>query len=110
MAHVSETFNDVASAELAALMDDQKNFFRLLSNAFKVSHKNFIRYLKKSRLSEWEVGCCCLFCIGLNNKEIKHYLKRPSFNNDVSKIRVKLKVEKKGSIYTFLCKRMAEMD
>ena len=109
MAHVSETFNDVASAELAALMDDQKNFFRLLSNAFKVSHKNFIRYLKKSRLSEWEVGCCCLFCIGLNNKEIKHYLKRPSFNNDVSKIRVKLKVEK-GSIYTFLCKRMAEMD
>ncbi len=109
MAHVSETFNDVASAELAALMDDQRNFFRLLSNAFKVSHKNFIRYLKKSRLSEWEIGCCCLFCIGLNNKEITHYLKRPSFNNDVSKIRIKLKVEK-GSIYTFLCKRMAEMD
>ena len=109
MAHVSETFNDVASAELAALMDDQRNFFRLLSNAFKVSHKNFIRYLKKSRLSEWEIGCCCLFCIGLNNKEITHYLKRPSFNNDVSKIRIKLKVEK-GSIYTFLCKKMAEMD
>ena len=47
---------------------------------------------------------------GLNNSEIADYLKRPSFKNDLTTIRGKLKVERRTNIGIFLQKRMAEKD
>ena len=78
-AHVSKTFDKDAKAELAALMGEQKDFLKSIGLAFSLSHPNFIGYLNKCRLNDWEKGCCCMFCIGLNNSEIADYLKRPSF-------------------------------
>ena len=109
-AHVSETFDKEAKAELAALMGEQKDFLKSIGLAFSLSHPNFISYLNKCRLNDWEKGCCCMFCIGLNNSEIADYLKRPSFKNDLTTIRGKLKVERRTNIGIFLQKRMAEKD
>ena len=109
-AHVSKTFDKEAKAELAALMGEQKDFLKSIGLAFSLSHPNFISYLNKCRLNDWEKGCCCMFCIGLNNSEIADYLKRPSFKNDLTTIRGKLKVERRANIGIFLQKRMAEKD
>lgn len=109
-AHVSKTFDKDAKAELAALMGEQKDFLKSIGLAFSLSHPNFISYLNKCRLNDWEKGCCCMFCIGLNNSEIADYLKRPSFKNDLTTIRGKLKVERRTNIGIFLQKRMAEKD
>lgn len=109
-AHVSKTFDKEAKAELAALMVEQKDFLKSIGLAFSLSHPNFISYLNKCRLNDWEKGCCCMFCIGLNNSEIADYLKRPSFKNDLTTIRGKLKVERRANIGIFLQKRMAEKD
>ena len=109
-AHVSKTFDKDAKAELAALMGEQKDFLKSIGLAFSLSHPNFIGYLNKCRLNDWEKGCCCMFCIGLNNSEIADYLKRPSFMNDLTTIRGKLKVERRTNIGIFLQKRMAEKD
>lgn len=109
-AHVSKTFDKDAKAELAALMGEQKDFLKSIRLAFSLSHPNFIGYLNKCRLNDWEKGCCCMFCIGLNNSEIADYLKRPSFKNDLTTIRGKLKVERRTNIGIFLQKRMAEKD
>lgn len=109
-AHVSKTFDKDAKAELAALMGEQKDFLKSIGLAFSLSHPNFIGYLNKCRLNDWEKGCCCMFCIGLNNNEIADYLKRPSFKNDLTTIRGKLKVERRANIGIFLQKRMAEKD
>lgn len=109
-AHVSKTFDKEAKVELAALMGEQKDFLKSIGLAFSLSHPNFISYLNKCRLNDWEKGCCCMFCIGLNNSEIADYLKRPSFKNDLTTIRGKLKVERRTNIGIFLQKRMAEKD
>lgn len=109
-AHVSKTFDKDAKAELAALMGEQKDFLKSIGLAFSLSHPNFIGYLNKCRLNDWEKGGCCMFCIGLNNSEIADYLKRPSFKNDLTTIRGKLKVERRTNIGIFLQKRMAEKD
>lgn len=109
-AHVSKTFDKDAKAELAALMGEQKDFLKSIGLAFSLSHPNFIGYLNKCRLNDWEKGCCCMLCIGLNNSEIADYLKRPSFKNDLTTIRGKLKVERRTNIGIFLQKRMAEKD
>lgn len=109
-AHVSKTFDKEAKAELAALMGEQKDFLKSIGLAFSLSHPNFISYLNKCRLNDLEKGCCCMFCIGLNNSEIADYLKRPSFKNDLTIIRGKLKVERRTNIGIFLQKRMAEKD
>ena len=109
-AHVSKIFDKDAKAELAALMGEQKDFLKSIGLAFSLSHPNFIGYLNKCRLNDWEKGCCCMFCIGLNNSEIADYLKRPSFKNDLTTIRGKLKVERRTNIGIFLQKRMAEKD
>lgn len=109
-AHVSKTFDKEAKAELATLMGEQKDFLKSIGLAFSLSHPNFIGYLNKCRLNDWEKGCCCMFCIGLNNSEIADYLKRPSFKNDLTTIRGKLKVERRTNIGIFLQKRMAEKD
>lgn len=109
-AHVSKTFDKDAKAELAALMGEQKDFLKSIGLAFSLSYPNFIGYLNKCRLNDWEKGCCCMFCIGLNNSEIADYLKRPSFKNDLTTIRGKLKVERRTNIGIFLQKRMAEKD
>lgn len=109
-AHVSKTFDKDTKAELAALMGEQKDFLKSIGLAFSLSHPNFIGYLNKCRLNDWEKGCCCMFCIGLNNSEIADYLKRPSFKNDLTTIRGKLKVERRTNIGIFLQKRMAEKD
>ena len=57
---------------------------------FAGSHPNFIKFLEEKGLTEWEIGYCCLYAMGLRGKEIGQFIKLPSHYNLSSGIREKL--------------------
>ena len=65
-------------------------------------------FLRKTGLSEWEISCCCLYCIGLNGNEIANYLDIKYYYKKSSLIRSKLGVQF-VNIDTFLVNKMNEL-
>lgn len=66
LAELSDSFEKIAYAELGKLMEDREGFLESTRKTFMVSHPKFMSYLQKKNLTEWEIGCCCLYCIGFN--------------------------------------------
>lgn len=64
----------------------------LESNAwyFQEAYPSFVAKLKEKGLDDNEIGCCCLYAMGLKGKEISKYIGRKSHFNDCSRIRAKL--------------------
>mgnify|MGYP007119877659 FL=1 len=58
--------------------------------AFTGSHPDFIKYLERHNLTEWEIEYCCLYALGLKGKEVGTYIKLRSHYNISSEIREKL--------------------
>ena len=110
-AALSKNLVSSASDTLKEFMDDRERFLHSTKISFIIMHPQFISFLKNSGLTEWEIGCCCLYCIGLNGNEIAVYLKRKSFYNASSVIRKKLGLEKHGiNLDNFLKGKMQELD
>ena len=110
-AALSKNLVSSASDTLKEFMDDRDRFLHSTKISFIIMHPQFISFLKNSGLTEWEIGCCCLYCIGLNGNEIAVYLKRKSFYNASSVIRKKLGLEKHGiNLDNFLKGKMQELD
>ena len=95
---------------LDKLTRDSNYFMESTKASFEIAHPEFLDFLKDSGLSEWEIGCCCLYSIGLNGNEISVYLNRKSFYNISCNIRKKLKMETGANIDTFLKQKMMELD
>lgn len=109
LAELSDSFEKIAYAELGKLMEDREEFLESTRKTFMVSHPKFMSYLKKKNLTEWEIGCCCLYCIGFNGAEISEYLHRKAIYNVNSIIRQKLDIPKGGTqIDVFLKQKMQE--
>lgn len=102
--------HDYAAAMLDKLTRDSNYFMESTKASFEIAHPEFLDFLKDSGLSEWEIGCCCLYSIGLNGNEISVYLNRKSFYNISCNIRKKLKMETGANIDTFLKQKMMELD
>lgn len=110
-ASVSKNLRVSAAEALDDYLRDRDKFIYSTRLSFIILHPGFILYLKKSGLSEIEIGYCCLYCIGMNGSEISAYLKRKSFYNDSSAIRKKLGLEKHDvNLDIFLRKKMHEED
>ena len=108
LAEFSASFEKEAYTELKRLISDREAFMESTRKTFAVSHPKFISYLRDRKLSEWEIGCCCLYCIGFNGSELSEFLNRKSVYNTNSAIRHKLGIPKgKTQIDVFL-KRMME--
>lgn len=73
--------------KLVANADDFMSSSRL---AYLGSHPQFIKFLEDKGLTEWEIGYCCLYALGLKGKEIGIYIKMPGHYNISSSIRGKL--------------------
>lgn len=109
LAELSDSFEKIAYAELGKLMEDREGFLESTRKTFMVSHPKFMSYLQKKNLTEWEIGCCCLYCIGFNGAEISEYLNRKAIYNVNSIIRQKLDIPKGGTqIDVFLKQKMQE--
>ena len=91
-------------------MENREEFLESTKKTFMISHPKFMAYLRKRNLSEWEIGCCCLYCIGFNGAEISEYLNRKAIYNVNSTIRQKLDIPKGGTqIDVFLKQKMQEL-
>ena len=100
---------DTLAGRLDELMEDRESLLVFVRASFAIAYPHFIKYLKRSRLNDWEIGCCCLYCIGFNGNEVKNYLERPSVKNKVSGIRGRLGVEG-TNIDIFLRRKLTELE
>lgn len=109
LAELSDSFEKIAYNELEKLMENREEFLESTRKTFMISHPKFMSYLRKQNLTEWEIGCCCLYCIGFNGAEISEYLNRKAIYNVNSIIRQKLNIPKGGTqIDVFLTQKMKE--
>ena len=89
-------------------LKDNENFMNSTRLSFEVVYPKFISYLKKKGLSQWEIACCCLYCIGLNGSEISNFLEIKYFYKQSSVIRKKLNVQS-VNIDKFLLEKFREL-
>ena len=71
-AHITED-GCAPEKRVLQILADREAFMRSTREGFAVSHPGFIRHLEQKGLTEWEVGYCCLFALGLNGKEVGRY-------------------------------------
>ena len=101
-ANISTAFSKEALEELDQLMQDRASFLESTRISFALSHPKFIEHLYEKGLTDKEVSCCCLYCMGLNGSEISNYLEMKSFYNFSKVIRRKLSLNRSMNIDTYL--------
>lgn len=106
LSKVSNTFEKAAYCELEELMANPDEFIESTKKTFLVSRPKFIAYLRNRKLTEWEIGLCCLYCIGFNSSDVSEYLHRKSIYNVNSTIRQKLDIPKGTSKIDSFLKRL----
>ena len=94
--------------DLKIFLNNNSDFMKTTRLSFEMTHPKFISYLVKKGLSEWEIECCCLYCIGLNGNEIANYLDIKYFYKKSSLIRSKLGIQL-VNIDTYLLNKMNEL-
>ena len=109
-ANISSAFSKEAQKELDELMQDREKFLDSTRLYFSLSHPKFMRSLGEKGLTEREIACCCLYCIGLNGSEISNYLEMKSFYNISAVIRKKLHIDRHINIDTYLRKLLGQFE
>ena len=109
-ANISSAFSQDAHKELNELMRDRDKFLDSTRRYFSLSHPQFVESLENKDLTEREIACCCLYCIGLNGSEISNYLEMKSFYNLSAVIRKKLCIDRSVNIDTFLRKMLSQFE
>ena len=82
--------NNLVWNNIDAIINDKESFINTTRLSFEASNPDFISFLKEKNLSEYEIGYCCLYAIGLKGKEIGTYTKNGRYYNVSSDIRAKL--------------------
>lgn len=62
--------------EIEVLMSDREEFLSSTKIVFEESHPKFIAYLQDKELTDWEIGYCCLYTLGLKGKDIGEYIQK----------------------------------
>ena len=83
--------------EIEDLLENKEVFMASTRMAFAGSHPHFIKHLERCGLTEWEIGYCCLYALGLKGKEIGEYIQMKSHFNNSSDIRKKLGLPEHGT-------------
>lgn len=108
VSNISGIDMDKSLQELARYIENNEEFLQSTRKSFELTHPKFISYLTKKKLTEWEIGCCCLYCTGLNGNEIANYLDVKYFYKHSSIIRKKLGIQS-VNIDTFLIDKAKEL-
>lgn len=80
----------ISEQEIENLMADRESFLISTKVIFKESHPRFIAALEKKGLTEWEIGYCCLYTLGLKGKDVGDFIKKKRHYIISSEIRKKL--------------------
>ena len=109
-AHISSSFSKEASLRIKSLMENREYFLESTRMSFALSHHRFLKFLADQGLTNWEIGCCCLYCIGLNGNEIGEYLERKAYYKMSGKIRSKLGLDRSINLDMYLLKKIKEFN
>ena len=71
-----EKLSDSAEEELEVMMADREAFLRSTKILFEENHPKFTAYLSEKGLTDWEIGYCCLYTLGLKGKDIGEYIQK----------------------------------
>lgn len=71
-----DKFYRSSEEEIDVLMADREEFLRSTKIVFEESHPKFIAYLQDKGLTDWEIGYCCLYTLGLKGKDIGEYIQK----------------------------------
>ena len=82
--------------EIEELLRNKESFMSSTRMSFAGSHPHFIKHLESCGLTEWEIGYCCLYALGLKGKEVGEYIQMKSHFNNSSDIRKKLGLPEHG--------------
>ena len=80
----------ISEEEIENLISDRESFLISTKIVFKESHPKFISILESKRLTDWEIGYCCLFTLGLKGKEVGEFIQKKRHYIISSEIRKKL--------------------
>ena len=80
----------ISEEEIENLISDRESFLISSKIVFKENHPGFISILEQKGLSDWEIGYCCLFTLGLNGKEVGEFIQKKRHYIISSEIRKKL--------------------
>lgn len=80
----------ISEEEIENLISDRESFLISTKIVFKENHPGFISILEQKGLSDWEIGYCCLFTLGLKGKEVGEYIQKKRHYIISSEIRKKL--------------------
>lgn len=84
------TYDKQAEEELDRLVSDRDAFLYSTRVLLESSHPKFIDYLTSRGLTDWEIGYCCLYALGLKGKEVGEYIQKKRHYIISSEIRRKL--------------------
>ena len=71
-----DKFYRSSEEEIDVLMADREEFLRSTKIVFEESHPKFIAYLQDKGRTDWEIGYCCLYTLGLKGKDIGDYIQK----------------------------------
>ena len=80
----------ISEEEIENLISDRESFLISTKIVFKENHPKFICILQQKGLTDWEIGYCCLFTLGLKGKEVGEFIQKKRHYIISSEIRKKL--------------------
>ena len=80
----------ISEEEIENLISDRESFLISTKVVFRESHPKFISILEQKGLTDWEIGYCCLFTLGLKGKEVGEFIQKKRHYIISSEIRKKL--------------------
>ena len=106
-AHLAENGNK-AENRIHQILANKETFMQSTCQSFSISHPDFIRQLRNHGLTDWEVGYCCLYALGLSSKEVGHYINSSTYYKTNSMIRKKLGLDSHCTNLNLYIKQMLE--
>lgn len=85
-----------ANAQISQLLKNKETFILETARVFAASRPHFVSFLKKADLSEREIGYCCLYIMGMYNKDSRPYFSKYESENLNNTIRAKLGLAHNG--------------
>lgn len=80
----------ISEEEIENLISDRESFLISTKIVFKENHPKFISTLENKGLTDWEIGYCCLYTLGLKGKEVGEFIQKKRHYIISSEIRKKL--------------------
>ena len=101
----------ISEEEVENLISDREEFLTSTKVVFKERHPKFIGYLEEKGLTDWEIGYCCLYTLGLKGKDVGEYIQKKRHYIISHEIRQKLGLgEHDTNIGIWLRKLLSEFE